>query len=809
MKKFNLAVFFAIFAVVMSAVMLSAIISFTSMVRISRGVVDEAIPQRQLFLLGGLVAEIQNAENSIRGYRLTRDSQWMEAFFTSSVNCSERLAEIRDLSGGDPVKLEEVRALSDLVQKQLEKLESFSQLPDRNLVVSELRGLSSRIDQESDTAGSEARPLGFIRNLFSRDRQSAARLDSLQTQLMAEVEQVRQKQSLRLRNIDAAEFDYLTQISALGKEIESLIASLRLDALNMVEAALEERERQQIASGRKIRQFSATAGLFILLGGFAVFSYLQTRKKYELALTRAKKNAELYSSMQERFIANMSHEVRTPLHAIAGFTDQFIKSDEKHRDEYLALANSAMKHLLQVVDDILDYSKLVAGKMKLKMEPFSPFKEAETVAGIFRNDLEAKGLKISVENALSDGLVLVGDALRYRQVLMNLVSNALKFTPQGTIRIKIFRDVNADQRSEPGDHRHDPDGRRQESGSHRLTFSTEVSDEGIGIKKEDLDKVFLPFEQAESISPGVYRGTGLGLAIIREIIEQQGGHIAMESAPGAGTRVVFSLPYLESEPPSDKKSTEEAPGSGFLKGLNVLIADDEKWNSRLLESMLGKHGAVMTVVEDGNAALLELQQNPYDVALLDLRMPGKSGLEVARLARKRGKNRSTPVVSLTAQVISDTDSQDYTRYFHAFLIKPFTEEQLISILREVVRGNGGRIAKDPVAETYDRAAMSRLGGNDDAFVREMAGIFLKSAEKALGEMRTALERNDRKALLWQTHKLKPAARQIGAGKMLSLMMTLEQAAEEGKSPEVLSGIHEKLERETGSVVSQIKNDFNL
>jgi signal transduction histidine kinase/CheY-like chemotaxis protein len=687
MKRFNFAVFFAIFAVVMSGVMLSAIISFSSMVRISRGVIDEAVPQRQLFLLGGLVAEIQNAENSIRGYRLTRETKWMEEFFTSSVNCSDKLSELRDLSEGDEAKLSDINSLSGLVQEKLEKLESFSQLPDRTSVVSELEGISSRFDHEADTSAAETRTRGFIRSLFTRDRQSTDRLDSLQVQLVAEVEQIRQRQSLRLRSIDATEFDYLEQISAIGKEIESLIASLRLDALAMVEEALEERERQQIASGRKIRQFSLAAGLFLLLGGFAVFSYLKTRRKYELALTEAKKNAELYSSMQERFIANMSHEVRTPLHAIAGFTDQFVRSGKENREEYLELTNAAMKHLLQVVDDILDYSKLVAGKMKLKMEPFSPVQEAETVTGIFRRELDSKGLELSVENALSDGIVLVGDALRYRQVLMNLVSNSLKFSPGGTIRIRIYREEDLRQGSD--DLRQAGGYRRMEGGDHRHAFSTEVSDEGLGIKKEELEKVFMPFEQAENTASGTYRGTGLGLAITREIIEQQGGSITMESKPGEGTRVVFSLPYLESGPLSDKKPKEESLDLSFLDGLRVLVADDEKWNSRLVESMLGKHGAAMTVVEDGNAALLELQQDDYDVALLDLRMPGKSGLEVARLAREEEKNKSIPVVSLTAQVIGDNEKQDYTKYFSAFLIKPFTEEQLVTLLREVLMVSGG------------------------------------------------------------------------------------------------------------------------
>jgi signal transduction histidine kinase/response regulator RpfG family c-di-GMP phosphodiesterase len=798
----------AVLAAMMSGVMLSAIFSFSSMVRISRGVAIETVPQQQLFQLGSLVSEIQNAENSIRAYRLSREPNWMESFFTSSINSSASLSRLKDLAGDDQKKLNDIVLLSGLVQEKLEILESFSQLPDRFTVVSELEGVSSRLNQHEDTTGAETRTLGFIRNLFTRERQSSDRLDSLRKQVTAQIGQIQQLQAQRLRTIDATELDYLMRITSIRNEIESHIAGLRLDALRIVEEALLERERQQIASNRKIRHFSVMAGLFILLGGLAVFSYLRTRKQYEQALMQAKKSAELYASMQERFIANMSHEVRTPLHAIAGFTEQLAKPGNKDREEHLALTNSAMKHLIQVVDDILDYSKLAAGKMKLRMEPFSPIREAETVAGIFRGELEEKGLKLNLECALPEDVLLVGDALRYRQVIMNLISNAIKFSHKGSIRIKINGSQNGDTRK---------------------IFYTEISDDGSGIKKEDLEKVFMPFEQADNTTSGMNRGTGLGLAIIREIIEQQGGNIIMESRPGEGTRVVFTLPYLESGPLTDKTSKVKEADTGFLNGLRVLVSDDERWNSRLLESMLEKHGAIMTIVEDGNQAFLSLQQNPYDLVLLDLRMPGKSGLEVARLTRRQGVNRSTPIVSLTAQTIHEADKSDYAEYFDAFLTKPFTEKQLIYTLRMVLDGSeraGNRSEKDvirndedaqlrkgkaenPAENLYDRDALIRLGGNDEAFAREMAEIFLRSSEKALGEIRMAMERKDHKEILWQTHKLKPAARQLAAGMLLSAITAFEQAAEEDCLSESIADLYTILEKNTVALTQRIKEDFSI
>ncbi len=270
-----------------------------------------------------------------------------------------------------------------------------------------------------------------------------------------------------------------------------------------------------------------------------------------------------------------------------------------------------MKHLLQVVDDILDYSKLMAGKMKLKMEPFVPIEEVDAVAGIFSTEAKAKGIRLTKDIELPLQEAVIGDALRYRQVLINLVSNAVKFTEKGDVHIRVYRHLMDDG---------------------RLMMATEVSDEGVGINEEHLGKLFKPFEQAGLAAKVTYRGTGMGLAISREIVEQQGGSVLLESKPGIGTRVFFSLPYLKAGPSNMESLDEELPDGSFLKGMRILIADDEQLNSRLVESMLEKFGPELTIVEDGNQAYEELNSNPYNVALLDVRMPGKSGLEVAALA---------------------------------------------------------------------------------------------------------------------------------------------------------------------------------
>ena len=810
-RKINFTIIIAVFAVVMSGVMLTAIISYSSMVRINRQVDSDAASQQQLFLLGSLMVELQQAENSTRGYRLIRAPERMEAFYLHSEACSNHIGGLMDISAGDEEKLEILTELSVLIQQKLETMEELSRLTDRSAVVSELQRISSRLDQQAHGELADERPRNFIRNLFSRERNNTARLDSLQAQMQAEIENTRRAQSTRLREIDAVEFAYLEKINTLGTQIESLMAALRLDALNMVETVIAEREKQQIASNRKIRIFSAAAGLFILLGGVAVWIYAKTRRQYEEALRQAKHHAEMYVGMQERFIANMSHEVRTPLHAIAGFTEQFMQSDNAQRkEEYRGLVHSAMKHLLQVVDDILDYAKLMAGKMKIRMEPFVPLEEVAAVTGIFSEESRRKGLGLLTDKELPGNEAVFGDALRYRQVLMNLVSNAIKFTDQGDVRIRVYRQVT-------------------EGGRHML--ATEVSDEGIGISEAHIGKLFMPFEQLANEGSGTYRGTGLGLAISREIIELQGGSIILESEPGAGTRVVFSLPYLKTERSSADSVKMNTQGDGFLKGLHILIADDEHWNSRLVAAMLSKHGPDLTIVEDGNRAYDELKNKQYDIALLDVRMPGMSGLEVAALARKESMNPDAILIALTAQALHEQGRPDTTQFLDASLTKPFAEDQLLDLLRHFIQrprahahqpddtGPSGSMkisendeekpARVKVVPGRYSLAMNKIAGEDIAFAREMAALFVKNTSKSLHEIQLAVTRNDHDAIAWHIHKMKPALIQLHAGRMLSILHDMDSYAEKEQSAAVFAPLVKELDHELNIIVGQLINDFDL
>jgi signal transduction histidine kinase/FixJ family two-component response regulator len=805
LKRINLDAFLAVFAVLISAIMLSGVISYSNMVRKSKPFGNELSPQQQLIILGNLVGELQNAENSIRGYRLSRDPGWLQSFYDHSTECDHKLSDLRTLHHSNPDKQHQINLLSGLIEQKLETLEAYSQLTDRTSIVSELEGISRHLDIEPETTKEQEKRQGFIRNLFSRERVEDRKQDSLQIRVLAEVDQIRRKQSLTLLNIDALELEYIVKISEIQNNIEGEVSAMRIDALREVEDMAVEKERRQLHANHMIRLFSITAVIFLFIGGLSIFRYIRKRKQFEMALNQAKVNAEMYSSMQQRFVANMSHEVRTPLHAIAGFTEQLanIRLD-KEQQQYILLAQSAIQHLKQVVDDILDYSKLKAGKLKLKLEPFYPKKELDSVTAIFQMELKLKGLYLITDNQLQSNNALMGDALRFRQILINLIGNAIKFTKEGGVQVKLYTEQLLDQR--------------------QMLF-IEVNDTGIGMDKKQIENIFVPFEQANNLTEGEIHGTGLGLTITRDIIEHQGGKISVESEPGVGTKVTVYIPYLEAEPYVAFSIEQDKKPGYSLSGKKILIADDEEWNRRLTEAMLSKYKARIITVEDGNQAVEKLQSESFDLVLLDLRMPGKNGFVVASYIRHAIQS-SVPIIALTAHTGNDFNTDLRSAGITDKLIKPFSEKELLEMIYKVmIINHSSNINEIETVKTnspseplislshidgdgiFNKSKISQLGGNDHKFIKEMIVLFVDNALNSLSSIEEALVINETEQIAWYTHKLAPPARQIGANKMLSLLKKLDEAVNGKQHPKELMEIFYALKTETTQLITALKENY--
>ena len=379
------------------------------------------------------------------------------------------------------------------------------------------------------------------------------------------------------------------------------------------------------------------------------------------------------SSAKSAFVAHMSHEIRTPIHAILGLAQLL-------RDEPLAASQAekvdgileAGESLLNIVNDILDLSKIDAGQMPLDSEPMAVPALLRRVERMLRPGALAKGLSLQVNADALPAIELLGDAARIEQMLVNLVGNAIKFTPRGQVVVEAALQPASE-------------------GVHRLRV--EVRDTGVGISAEAMQQLFTPFVQADSRITRKYGGTGLGLAISRRLADLMGGHLGATSKPGQGSTFWFELPLqpvpADTEPaPLDEAPLPRADRRGpRLRGLRVLAADDNRLNRLVIQRQLQREGAQVQLAEDGQQVLQALRAQPtaFDVVLMDLQMPVMDGLSATRALRAEPALAQMPVIALSAGVLAQDHDAALSAGMNRFVAKPIDLERLVEVLRPYMK----------------------------------------------------------------------------------------------------------------------------
>jgi signal transduction histidine kinase len=385
-------------------------------------------------------------------------------------------------------------------------------------------------------------------------------------------------------------------------------------------------------------------------------------------LKLAKERAESANIAKSEFLANMSHEIRTPMNAILGFSDVLEKKiEDRQNRQYVSLIKSSGKSLLGLINDILDLSKIEAGKLELDYEPVNVRAVFEDIAGIFSQKIAEKNLEMLLEMAPDLPLHLLLDETRLRQILFNLVGNAVKFTNAGYIRLS------AAVRACAGD-------------SFDFIFS--VEDTGIGIPEDQSESVFGAFEQVRGRSHARFGGTGLGLAITKRLVNMMGGEISLRSGPGKGSifeAVVHNIAVDRDTGMRRKKETGIDTESLKFENASVLIADDVAYNRRLLKVYLGDYHKLRIIeAENGEEAVVLTKKHLPDIVLMDMKMPVTDGYEATRQIKADETTRHIPVVAVTADAVREHVAEIRTLCDDC-LLKPADKKALVSVLAKFLR----------------------------------------------------------------------------------------------------------------------------
>jgi PAS domain S-box-containing protein len=406
-----------------------------------------------------------------------------------------------------------------------------------------------------------------------------------------------------------------------------------------------------------IRKADGTIGHYL-----AVKENITERKQKDALLLAAKERAENLAKSKSQFLANMSHEIRTPMAAIIGFSDLALLIDMPTKvNEYVKNINSASNHLLTILNDILDMSKIEAGQMALKLTSFKLADLQETVYGLLMNTAQTKGLTLNIDIAPSVPKVLIGDSLRLKQVFINLLGNAIKFTQQGSVTLSIsLLELTASEA--------------------RLLFA--ITDTGIGISAEQQDNLFQPFSQADDGFDRSFEGTGLGLAISQDLVRLMSGSIKLDSHLGLGSCFSFELvlPLADLAASEPQVTAPVSLNPEPLSGIRVLVAEDNAFNQMFISDMLENFGASTVLVDNGLEALAALEKNHFDIVLMDLHMPAMDGYEATLEIRKRPHYASLPVIAFTASVTAEEKRQCLDSGMNDFVGKPTHKKDLLTTL---------------------------------------------------------------------------------------------------------------------------------
>lgn len=754
---------------VMVLVIGTGILSYFRLNQIILTVSSGIRPDQKLILVKEILNDLTEAENSVKSYSLMRNEEDMARFYGITEETGNKMDELLALGIPGDTMAYLIDTLDRLVEQKFLLLDQYLFIQDEYRVQQAMKEVMQRIrgkEQPAETVTVDTtdqkdgkKKDNFFTRLFTRkDRKGKKERDtlpevpqagqaSLLDEISSEVKAVQQEALIRERTLRQEEWDLLQQDRLVGEQIRKVIATMeRVEAKNLAISTLDA-EKKVGEVKAIIVAFVISASFLLMMAALVIWRYVRWNNDYRRALKLARNEAVDLARAKEQFLATVSHEIRTPMNVISGFTGQLLKGTlgEEQREQ-LGMVKKSSDHLLHIMNDLLDLSRLQAGKLELQETDFSPGGVVTDVHDMLAPAATEKNIEFLAWTDPALPELVCGDPVRLRQILLNLAGNAIKFTDQGKVTLRAF----------PGD-----------STDQYPHCIFEITDTGIGISESDLERIFEEFEQARETAGRQKGGAGLGLAITQKLIGLHGGRLKVRSRTGEGSVFRAEIPYRTAIGGMVAGQRMDSAVPQSLHGVKVLVVDDEEYNRRLMKAVLGKQGCTVVEAGSGEEALQVIGNLPVDVVLMDLRLPGISGTEASREISRvsTGRGKKVPIIVVSA-AISPGSLEDFRKNgIDEVVPKPFDEDHLMQTILTVLA------AQEPA---YDLKPLKEASNGDPRFVGEMIRLFIRDTTRGFQEIHTFLDAKEWDKAADIVHRISPPCHHLRAGRLYSLLKEAEQ-----------------------------------
>ncbi|GIV32542.1 MAG: hypothetical protein KatS3mg031_0077 [Chitinophagales bacterium] len=768
-------------------------LAFSSLSDLSYALREEARHKKKLIYLNEVMTDLSMAESSIRTFTLTHDADYLVPYQNAVSSIEEKILLLHELTRSELQK-KRTDTLEILINRKYSVFNELLNLREDDEVENILSQIMLELERKEREAASmqEKTKILKLKEVFRPKKTIREHMENVAETIEDFAEETRRQQAELLKKNQTIREKEL-ELTRMDAEIMRNIRRLMNDMEKYESENAKLREARSIAlakrTGMVITFITVFGFLLLVLMTYVIITYLTNAARLNEEMRKARDKAESLARAKEDFLATMSHEIRTPMNAILGFSEQLEKTQlNSSQKKFIETIKHSTEYLLKIVNDILDHAKLESGKFLFENMGFRPALVIRSVVDLFRNIAQEKNIELicHIPNDLPS--VLIGDPYRLKQILFNTIGNAIKFTDAGKVEVVVI----ATEHPEKG-----------------IMLNIEISDTGIGIPKDKIDKVFEGFYQTDLSTTRKYGGTGLGLSITKKLVELQGGHLTIDSIEGTGTRLVITLYYPKgSEQHMVKEPVSLPPDpSIFLKGLRVLIVDDEEYNRFLLESILKRWNVNYRSCENANQALDALRNELFDLILMDVRMPQVSGLELTRIIRTTfpGEKAEIPIIALTAASTAEDIKKCKGAGMNDFLSKPFREVELFYCICSVLKIEPSKkdshpasipgaptSEKEMLAESYfDLSDLERLSNGDQTFVSDMLHTFIKNTREGIQKMHKALHAEDWETIGMTAHRLAAPCRHLG---MRHIVVRLKEIENNVRNNTRLSQIPELLQQ---------------